>query len=373
LYLIDGLRRSGGAERFAAGLAAALPSDRFDVWLCSTRFQDSCAAARLAAAGVKLIHLKRTGSLDLHRFRPLIGLLRQQRFDVLHAHMFGSNFWGSIFGHMFGVPVIIAHEHNWAYAGEPHRVLIDRHVVARLATRFVAVSEANRQRMIAVERISGQKIVVMPTAYIPSVMSEKRDIRAELNLPRDSPLVATAAILRPEKRLDVLIEAHAGLERSVHLVIAGVGPGRGSLERLAANLGSAERVHFLGLRDDVDMILRSADVGALSSDWEGMPLFALECMAAGTPLVATAVGGLRELVESGETGLLVKPGDPSALREALANVIRQPELGQRLAAAAKARLEPFRITSVAERFANFYEELLTEAIGDVATVGRALA
>jgi glycosyltransferase involved in cell wall biosynthesis len=373
LYLIDGVRRAGGAERFAAGLAAALPTDRFDVWMCSTRLQEPSAAGRLAASGVKLIHLKRTSSLDLHRFRPLTGLMRQQRFDVLHAHMFGSNFWGSIFGRMFGVPVIIAHEHNWAYTGEPHRVLIDRHVVGRLATRFVAVSEANRQRMITVERIPGQKIVVMPTAYIPHVMSEERDIRAELDVSHDSPIIATAAILRPEKRLDVLIEAHAGLERSVHLVIAGEGPGRSSLEHLASNLGSGERVHFLGLRSDVDMILRSADVGALSSDWEGMPLFALECMAAGTPLVATAVGGLPELVEPGQTGLLVKPGDPSALREALASVIGQPELGQRLAAAAKARLEPFRIASVAERFANFYEELLTEAMGDVATVGRALA
>ncbi len=95
----------------------------------------------------------------------------------------------------------------------------------------------------------------------------------------------------------------------------------------------------------------------LSSDWEGMPLFVFECMAAGTPLVATSVGGLPEIVDEGRTGLLVPPRDPAALADALERVLTDGALARRLADAAADRLEQFRIESVAVQFAELYEEL----------------
>ncbi|HEY6524838.1 MAG TPA: glycosyltransferase, partial [Solirubrobacteraceae bacterium] len=148
LAVLDSPTDQGGAERFALGLVSHLPRDRFEPWVCSTRFATPQASELLADAGVSHISLRRTGKLDVYRLGGLAMLLRLGRFDIVHAHMFGSNVWGTVLGKLCNVPVIIAHEHNWSYSGELMRRTIDRHVIARYATRFVAVSESNRTRMI---------------------------------------------------------------------------------------------------------------------------------------------------------------------------------------------------------------------------------
>jgi glycosyltransferase involved in cell wall biosynthesis len=363
LYLIDKAVDSGGAERFAVGLATHLPAERFEVSLCSTRTAEPSVQAVLAAAGVRQLHLGRTRKLGVHYFVPLNRLMREQRFDVLHSHMLGSNIWGSLFGRAYRVPVIIAHEHNWSFSGERARVWVDRYLIGRAATRFVAVSNAQRALMTSVEGIPADRIVVMPTAYIPSTQSSDTDIRSELGLPSDAPIVGTAAILRTEKALEVLIEAHVEIRRRVpdaHLVIAGEGGREEALRARAQELGIAEQVHFIGRRFDVDALLRSFDVGAMSSDWEGMPLFVFECMAAGTPLVATNVGGLPEVVQDGRTGRLVPPRDAQALAEAIADLLVSPAQRGELAGAAMSRLPEFTIDAVSARFAELYERLLAE-------------
>jgi glycosyltransferase involved in cell wall biosynthesis len=144
-------------------------------------------------------------------------------------------------------------------------------------------------------------------------------------------------------------------------VIAGDGPRRAELEHHARELGLDRRVHFLGSRDDVDAILRAVDVAALSSDFEGKPLFALECMANHAPLVATAVGGLPEIVCDGETGLLVPPRDPQALADAVAELLINPVRRERIAAAAAEKMAEFTIEVVTSRFAHLYDTLAKEA------------
>lgn len=262
------------------------------------------------------------------------------------------------------MPVVIAHEHNWSYTGDPLRVWLDREVIGRLASRFIAVSEISRRRMIEFERITPNKIIVMPTAYIPHDQSPGSDIRAELGIAQDTPLIAAAAGLRPEKALDVMLDAHAKVRDRIgaaHLAIAGCGPCRRDLELQARRLGLQDSVHLLGERRDVDSILQAADVGAMSSDWEGMPLFVFECMAARLPLVATTVGGLPEVVEPGTTGLLVPPRDADALAAGLVDVLTDPAFGARMAAAAAERLSQFTIEHVANRFADLYDLLMDEA------------
>jgi glycosyltransferase involved in cell wall biosynthesis len=365
LAVLDSPTDQGGAERFALGLVSRLPRDRFEPWVCSTRFATAEASEELADAGVTHISLGRRGKLDVHRLAGLGMLLKWGKFDIVHAHMFGSNVWGTVLGRLAGVPVVIAHEHNWSYTGELVRRMIDRHLIARYATRFVAVSESNRRRMIDLEGIPADKVIVLPTAYIPHSVSVPADIRAELGLAPDAKLIGVAATLRVEKALEVLIAAHATVVQrfpDAHVVIAGDGPRREPLERQVASLGLGGNVHFLGARRDVTSILETVDVGALSSDWEGMPLFVLECMATGTPVVATEVGGLPELVEHNRTGLLVPPRDPAALAGAIIELLADPERGRRLARAAAERMHLYTIDAVTARFAELYEELLAGAV-----------
>jgi glycosyltransferase involved in cell wall biosynthesis len=295
-----------------------------------------------------------------------VPLLRRERFDVIHSHMFGSNFWGTVLGTVCRVPVRIAHEHTWAYEGNALRMWLDGHVIGRLASRFVAVSEADAERMVGLEGVPADKVVVMPTGYVPhngSVTATGTDIRAELGLAAATPLIATAATMRPQKALEVLVDAVALLSEQfpeAHLVIAGDGPERAMLEERTLRLGLRSRVHLLGARDDVDAILAAADIAALSSDYEGMPLFMFESAMSGTPLVATAVGALRTLVEDGRSGVLVPPRDPPALADGMAQLLLDPARRERIAAAAAERLRRFTIDAVALEFADLYERLVAE-------------
>ena len=364
--MIDSLWTHGGAERFALGLATHLPEQSFEVTVCTTRSIAAAAAEELADRGIRHLNLGRRARWDAHRFAPLVSMLRGGHFDVLHSHMFGSNLWASLIGRACGVNVLIAHEHNWSYSDDRLRMWLDREVIARLTTRFVAVSHANERRMTEIEGIPAEKIVVLPTAYIPHRAASAVQLRRELGIASSARLVFSAAILRREKALEVLLQAHALVRRTgvdAHLVIAGDGPLRTELEQLIATLAITDSVHLLGVRSDVDEIVRQADVCAMSSDWEGMPLFALEAMAAGAPMVATDVGGLPEVVENGVTGLLVPPRAPEALAEALATALGDRALAERLGAAALARSGQYTIEAVAGRFARLYETLLEETTG----------
>jgi glycosyltransferase involved in cell wall biosynthesis len=370
LSLIDRASDQGGAERFAVGLATHLPRERFESWICSSREPDPATAAAVAATGIPLVTLGRRAKWDVHRMWRFADLLRRERFDVLHAHKFGSNLWGTVIGRACRVPVVIAHEHTWTYEGNPVRVWLDGNVTGRLATRFVAVSAADRERMVTIEGVSRDKVTVIPaTVHIPSLGGTGErdgDLRAELGLASETPVIAIVAVLRPQKAITVLLEAHAlVLDRipDAHLVIAGDGECRQELERRARDLGLEARVHFLGRRSDVDSILAAADVAALSSDFEGTPLFIAECMANHTPVVATAVGGVPEVIEDGHTGLLVAPRDPAALAAGLAHLLSHPAERERIAAEAFRRLDRFTLDAVAARFGELYETLARETKG----------
>jgi glycosyltransferase involved in cell wall biosynthesis len=360
LHLINRLTESGGAERFAVGLAVHLPQDRFESCMCVSRGAEDGAVSALADAGIPLISLGRNAKWDVHRLGGLANLIRRGRFDILHAHMFGSNLWGTLIGRACRVPVVIAQEHTWSYEGKPLRVWLDGHVIGRLATRFVAVSGADAERMVTVERVPRAKVVVIPSAYVPSPAGASGGLRAELGLAPDTPLVGTAVVMRPQKALHVLIDAYARVVSALpnaHLVLAGDGECRSDLERQVRELGLQASTHFLGQRRDVDALLRDLDVAAMSSDFEGTPLFVFECMAAGTPLVATAVGGLLEVVTDGRSGLLVPPRRPDELAHALISLLLDPERRNGLAAEAARRLQDFTIDTVALRVASLYESL----------------
>jgi glycosyltransferase involved in cell wall biosynthesis len=363
LHVIGELHDSGGAERFVAGLVTHLPSDRFKLWVCAPRGAAPDATASLDAAGVSLVTLGRRSKLDVHRLLGLAGLIRRERFDIVHAHLFGSNMWATTLSRMCGVPVVIAQEHTWSYSGNRMRAWLDGRVIGRLATKFVAVSLADAEKMVSIEKVPPDKVIVMPTAYIPHSSEIHSDIRAELGLADCTPLIATVTVMRRQKALDVLIRAFALVLESVpeaHLVLAGGGPCAEELVALAAELGLSHRVHFVGFRSDVDALLRRADVAAMSSAFEGTPLFAFECMANRVALVATSVGGLPDVVADGESGLLVRPGDPQALADGLVRLLGDPELRRALVDRAETRLADYTIESVAQRFSDLYTTLIED-------------
>jgi glycosyltransferase involved in cell wall biosynthesis len=346
VVMLDSIQRPGGGERLAIEGAIRLDPERFERTLCLTRWDDEFERqeparellARLRSAGVRVIGLRRRGRFDLWAWRPLLRLLRCERIDVLHAHLFGSNVWASVLGRIARVPVVIAHEHMWAYNGGGLRPLIDRELIARLADTFVAVSQQGRRSMIEVERIPAERVVVVTNGIPEMAAGDGARIRDELGIPPQAPLVGSVGHLRAEKAYEVLIEAAGELlpERpQLRVLIAGEGPERDSLERLSATLELGAAVTLAGARDDIPDLLAALDVAVCCSDFEGGPLSVMEYMAAGLPVVATRVGGLPELVRDGETGVLVPARDPRALALALAELLDDPVRRRELGAAGR--------------------------------------
>ncbi len=196
-----------------------------------------------------------------------------------------------------------------------------------------------------------------PAPNVPTLPT-RDELRVELDLSR--PTLAFAGRLGPQKALGIALEALA-MVPDVDLLIVGDGPERIQLERRAHELGVDGRARFLGSvpRDGVLRLFRAADAAVLSSAWENLPHTVLEALAVGTPVIATAVGGVPEVVRDGENGLLVAPNDPAALGDAIRRYFDDGDLRRRLAEAAPGSVAAFTEESV---FARIEAELERTAV-----------
>jgi glycosyltransferase involved in cell wall biosynthesis len=346
--LLITLAEVGGAQTYVTSLLPALV-DRFDVVVAAHGAGPVRDAA--AAAGVRfepLEHVRRpVGARDLAGLVELVRLLRRHRPDILHASSSKAGILGRMAAPLAGVPIRVFTVHGWAFAaysglaGRLYR-LADR-LVRPLTTVTVCVSERERELGVAAGTCDADRTVVIPNAV--DVADAPRAGAAR----RDRPLIVAVGRLKAPKDFLTLVRALGRLEAdSFTAVIVGEGPDRARLEEEIRSLGLAESVTLAGERRDVPELLAAADIFALASSSEGMPVSVLEAMAAGLPVVASRVGGLPEQVVDGVTGVLVEPGDPEDLAEALAGLVADRELRRRLGAAGRARaeqafdLEPFR-------------------------------
>jgi glycosyltransferase involved in cell wall biosynthesis len=373
MALVDAVGVSGGGERFARHLTMRLNGDRFDRYLCVTRWSPELAANpdtraaldELREAGVAFVGLRRRSVASLAAWRPVLRMLRGGRIQILHTHKFGANAWGGLLSLAARPPVLVAHEQTWSYEGRPIRRLIDRELVARRADAFVCVSSEDRRRMIEVERIDPRKIVLVPNA-IPGAAPVGHDVRRELAIESDAPVVGAVCVLRPQKALDVLLRAGALVKAEyprLRIVIAGDGPERERLEAQATSLGLGETVRFLGFRSDVPDVLGALDVAVSCSDFEGTPLAVMEYMEAGRPIVATRVGGVPDLIETGVHGLLVPPRDEAGLAAAIGRLLDDRDAARQMAERARQRRRAeFDIEAAARRMESLYEELYERAV-----------
>jgi glycosyltransferase involved in cell wall biosynthesis len=210
-------------------------------------------------------------------------------------------------------------------------------LAVRATDHTFAVSQdiARHLRRTAGRSASKVEVLYLGVGDPPSVARGPEQVRTELGLPADATLVVSVARLAPQKALEILFDALRLLRGDAHLAIVGEGPQRDELERVSRRLQIADRVHFLGFREDVADFISAGDVFCLSSIWEGVPLAAQEAILLGTPVVGTDVGGMRELISNKVSGRLVPPRDPAGLAEALDEVLTD---GERAATYARSAL-----------------------------------
>jgi len=365
----------GGAERMARDLLVELDPKRFERILFVSRppgdRTGEQVVAELRRRGVSVRLLRRRFKYDPLAWWPLFRALRQERIDVLHTHAFGPNAWGSLIGRLAGVPVVIAHEHNWAFTGRALRPVIDRQLIARCSDAMIVVSREARRRMIEIERIPPERLVLLPNGVQALAPGDGRALRAELGIDSDEPVVGTVCIIRSEKALDVLLHSAARLREDfpgLRVLIAGDGPDRARVEAVAERLGLSNRVDMTGARTDVPDVLAAIDVAVICSDYEGSPRSILEFMDAGKPIVATAVGGIPEVIDDGVHGVLVPPRDEAALAAAVRRLLRDPHCAGEMGVRARDRCRrELSLDRTVESLQALYEDFHSRRNGDLAT------
>lgn len=374
----------GGAERAAVEIAIRL-AERHEVTMISSRLRPedhteemfAGTVTRLKDSGVRLISLGRTSRASVWQWRPLIRTLRAERFDVLHTHLNGSNFWGPALRRTGAVGAFVAHEQTpFAREGGVRQfgaeAIVNPWIVGPFADRVIVPSAWSRDSLVRNERVPAHKIRVVPNAApatMPQPSDDRQAVRASMGVPDDAIVILVAAMLRPEKGHEIAVSALARIrERFPNAVLVLAGEGevhdpvgtRPAIESQAAALGVADAVRFLGRRHDVMDLLGAADIALLSSHHENLPLALLEYMESATPIVTTDAGGNRELVEDRVHGLVVARGDADAMADALLRTLDAPdEARQRGLAARERRRQVFTWEAVAEDVEAVYREALT--------------
>lgn len=319
--------------------------------------------AREAGAEVRLVDVNR-----LYRLRGAARLwhvLRRDRVDVLHMHTaVAANVVARVVGRLAGAKVV-SHIHienvfrDNALARSAYRLLDNWSV--RLSHAILAVSDDTRRALERQGYPPGRIETIHNGIDVPN--ESPSPVRSELGIPKDASLVGVVARLCDVKGQRELIDAVALLGNGTRALVVGDdletgGAYREALERRAAERGVLDRVVFTGHRGDVPAILAALDVFVLPSWTEGLPLTVLEAMAHGRPVVATSVGGTPELVEDGETGLLVPPRDPQRLADALRELLGDPERARQMGEAGRRRVaEHFTAHGMAGRVLAVYDRI----------------
>lgn len=356
-------RELGGAELSLLMLIEGLDRDR---WAPTLLLDDAVGVEPLAeragelGATVRRVRAMPLGVAGAMRAIGLVRLLRGERPAVFHAHMSWplAAKWALAAAVVARVPCLgtvqLIPEFELGRSS-----FLQLRLLARAVDRYAAVSREVAAELAGRFRWPAGKIDVVYNA----VRAERFGAPAPDGLREELggaglPLVLTCARLDEQKGHDVLLRAAARLP-GVAFAFAGEGPLRSGLETLAADLGLADRVAFLGRRDDVPALLAACDVFALPSLYEGSSLAVLEAMAARRAVVSSAIGGTEELIEDGRSGLLVPPGDVDGLRAALVRVVEDESLRTTLAGRARERVErdftPRAMVGANERI---YAELL---------------
>ncbi len=340
---------AGGAGLHTYYLARHLPRATFDL---TVAFGPGYPLdAKFADLDVPVVHLALARSLapvaNLRAAWQLWRLMRRERFDLVCAACSIAGALGRLAAWATGVPrrVFILH----AYASQPNQSRLARTIyrgveraLDRLTTHYYAVSDATRRFGVEHGLFAADKVTVIPNGIpVPPPPTEERAaIRSALGIPVGAPLIVTAGRLEAQKGLPHLLDAFALVRRELpaaRLLIVGDGPERSALVAQADRLGVRDVLHLPGWRSDVPRLIHAGDVFCLASLWESFGLVLVEAMAMCRPVVASRVDGIPEVVVDGETGLLVPPAQPRPLAEALAKVLRDPTLAERLGRAGRLR------------------------------------
>lgn len=364
---VIGRLQTGGAERQLVNyLLAADRRDFRHTALCLV--ERGALADTVEAAGVRVVRIRVRSRDAVRSLWRLAAWLRREDAAIVHTHMHHAALWGRVAAKLAGVPVLVTTEHGKELWKNRLQVAVDRRL-SRWTARHIAVSEDGLEIRRRRERVAADRILLIPNG-VPIPADPRNDagrdrVRQEFGLAPQTPVLGTVGRLVEAKGYEHLIEALRLLRRDypdLRWLAAGDGERRPALAQLAAERGLSDAVIWAGMRDDVGDLLAAMDLWIMSSVREGLPVALLEAMAASKTIVATNVGGIPDAARDKREAILVPPADPQALAAAIAKLLREPDLAQALAEAARKRATAeYGIAGVARRIEEVYHQELRKA------------
>ena len=358
----------GGAERVVVHIAQGLDRRRFDVGVVSIWHRvGSDLEKMLDESNVRTWYLGKTRGFDARTYVRLHRVLREYAPHVVHTHLHVLRYALPSFLLLKGTSYLHTVHNQAEREVEPRARWMQRYALTHTVTP-IAVSQNVADSLKRCYGIENSTVVPngIPTAHHTSPVTPRELWRSREGFGEDQILFVCVARLAAQKNQALLLRAFSlgpARDPRAHLVLIGDGPLRETLTLEARNLGLSNRVHFLGVRTDIADALGAMDVFVLSSDWEGNPLSVMEAMAAGLPIVSTAVGGVAELVTDGIEGFLVAPKDGLALSNAMDELMRRPETKWAMGAAARRRArDRFDVSGMVRHYEELYERIFDRHI-----------
>lgn len=366
-YFVDSME-VGGSELNAVRTLESLDRSRFDLAVFHMGFRGPLLE-RYTALGLPMIRVAvksfKHPSAVVAGLR-LAGQLRRRSIQILHSHDIYSNIFSIPWARVAGTPVTIASK-RWQGA-VPSRLHVGANRLAsRMATRVLANSQAVARSLVEQDGVPAARIEVVPNFVGPEAFADypvvrRSELFAHHRIPGDALTIGVVARLVAVKDHAMLLRSFARLAGTlphVHLLCIGEGPERSALEASAAAAGIGARVHFPGTLPNTPNPHGLLDISVLPSRTEGFPNSVVEAMAAGRPVVATAVGGTPEAVVEGQTALLVPAGDDAAMAQALRRLVESPEQRRAFGAAGRERARTeYHVDAVLGRLSDWYASLL---------------
>lgn len=353
-----------GSEQHLLWLLRKLPEDRLEkhfIVFCGIRAADP---TKFPVAPTILGKTYGEGSLKsfLRRFRALVRYIREHRIDVIHAFTPRDELVGVLAARLAGKCRVVAHRRNVGYLATPKSKRYTR-IVQYFNVPYIANSEAAKDAAFHIEGIRPQRFTLIrnPVSLQRLEEGEKNRIpRSELHVPEDAKIVGMVATIRPIKGHDTLLKAaKIILEQFPDTYFLLVGeqehPWAETLKTLASDLGIADHILWFGGIENPFQILHHFDVAVLSSNSESFSNAVLEYSVAGLPIVATEVGGMKEIVLDGETGFLVPPGNPEQFAERVIELLRDPEKRKQFGQAGrKYVMRQYEENAIVDQYLDFY-------------------